>query len=415
MTYWTNIDRRPDRVTPLPRQDGRDGRGPIRRLSPRDFDREPPPRRGRYDVDRDFDESEKPRSALVPLVLLILILGGALAYGLTRPGALDKLLPGFVLTAETPAPASAPSTSPTVQPPMPETAGLAALIRNTIVALHQANVTGNYSVLRETASPRFQEANTPERLSELFADLRNRNLDLGIVAAVNPRLHREPIIDKAGMLYLSGDFAAASGEVSFELVLEMIGSRWRLFGIGVKPTGKNEARLAAAGTSTLPEPAGLLALIRNQIIALNQANLTGNYSVLRGLAAPGFQEANSFDKLSSIFAVLRERQIDLGPVAVIDPKLTRPAALDQNGMLRLSGFFPSEPERVNFDLAFQNVAGIWRLFGIGLNTSRDVATGPAPVSPAPEPAGSGGGGADVLSNPTLAPALPPLPRLRPQS
>jgi hypothetical protein len=195
----------------------------------------------------------------------------------------------------------------------------------------------------------------------------------------------------------------------------MVGSRWRLFGIGVNPTGKNEARLVAADKSALPDPAALLVVIRNHIIALNQANLTGNYSVLRDMAAPGFQQANSLDKLRSVFAVLRDRQIDLAPVAVIEPKLSRPAAVDQNGMLRLTGFFPSEPERVNFDLAFQVAGGQWRLFGIGLNTSREVASAPSPAPPPPtDPVGSGGGGADVQSVPAAGAAPPPLPRLRPQ-
>jgi hypothetical protein len=346
------------------------------------------------------------------------VLGATLAFGLTRPGVLDRLLPGLTQVAETPASAGSSVTS-AAQPTMPDTAGLAMLIRNTILALHQANLTGNYTVLREIASPRFQEANTPARLSELFSDLRSRNLDLGLIAAVGPRLHQEPMIDKLGMLSISGDFAAASGQVDFELVFEMVGARWRLFGIGVKPTGKSEARLVATDKATLPDPAALLVLIRSHIIALNQANLTGNYSVFRDMSAPGFQDANSFDKLRTIFGVLRDRQIDLGPVAVIDPKLSRPAAIDDKGMLRLTGFFPSEPERVIFDLAFQAIGGEWRLFGFGLNTSRDVAAaGPAPapsVSRLPEPAGSGGGGADVVAGPAPGAAPPPLPRPRPQS
>ena len=56
-------------------------------------------------------------------------------------------------------------------------------------------------------------------------------------------------------------------------------------------------------------------------------------------------------------------------------------------MLRLSGFFPSAPEQVNFDLAFQLVKDHWLLFGIALNTS-PAATAAAPSAPAaaPEPA-----------------------------
>jgi hypothetical protein len=125
--------------------------------------------------------------------------------------------------------------------------------------------------------------------------------------------------------------------------------------------------------------------------------------VLRELGAPGFQEGNSSAQLSSIFAKLRGRRIDLSPIAAIDPRLFRPAALDKRGMLRLTGYFPSRPEQVNFDLAFQTVKGKWRLFGIGLNTSREQPV--ADAAPA---------GASVSRTAASRPAVPPMPRPRPQ-
>ncbi len=57
-------------------------------------------------------------------------------------------------------------------------------------------------------------------------------------------------------------------------------------------------------------------------------------------------------------------------------------------MLRITGFFPTSPERVNFDLIFQPVQGKWRLYGIAANTQKcaSPAAAPAPQS-APAPAG----------------------------
>jgi hypothetical protein len=135
-------------------------------------------------------------------------------------------------------------------------------------------------------------------------------------------------------------------------------------------------------------------LIYTTLIAINQANQTGNYSVLRDLAAPNFREANDVSKLAEIFGNLRRRNLDLSPVIFLEPKLVRPPALMDNGMLRLSGFIPSAPEQVNFDLAYQLVGGRWLLFGIGVNTSPSTAAAVdslpenapanAPVEPAPQ-------------------------------
>lgn len=127
----------------------------------------------------------------------------------------------------------------------------------------------------------------------------------------------------------------------------------------------------------MPDNLKLLILIRTSLIALNQADLTGNYSVLRDLAAPGFQQANDPAKLAQIFADLRNRRIDLSPITVIPPRLTQPAFVTDKGMLRITGFFPTKPEQVNFDLVFQQIGGQWRLFGISVKTSQ--AQQPAPV------------------------------------
>ena len=50
-----------------------------------------------------------------------------------------------------------------------------------------------------------------------------------------------------------------------------------------------------------------------------------------------------------------------------------------NGLLRLSGFVPTKPQQVNFEMLFQNMAGRWRLFGIAVNTSLAKAPTGAPA------------------------------------
>jgi hypothetical protein len=125
---------------------------------------------------------------------------------------------------------------------------------------------------------------------------------------------------------------------------------------------------------SVPDAYRLAILIHTSLIALNQANLTGNYSVLRDLAAPGFQSANSIAKLADIFSHVRGQKLDLSPIVLFTPKLVRHPAIDERGLLTLSGFFETQPQRVQFDLLFQPVAGQWRLFGMSVNT---VAANPA--------------------------------------
>src|SRR5437879_13768525 len=135
-----------------------------------------------------------------------------------------------------------------------------------------------------------------------------------------------------------------------------------------------------------PKPAqidrnGVLILIRSTLLALDQANKTGNYTVLRDIGAPGFQ-SNSAARLGEIFAKLRNDNLDLSGVAVLDPQLSLLPQIEGNGLMHMTGFFPSVPSQVNFDLAFAPVNGQWRLFGISVAIGQ---SGPAAPEPPPPP------------------------------
>ena len=123
-------------------------------------------------------------------------------------------------------------------------------------------------------------------------------------------------------------------------------------------------------------------LVHSSLLALDQANKTGNYTVLRDLGAPGFQ-VNTAAKLAEIFASQRNDKLDLSGVAVIDPQLTVLPEIEANGLMRMAGFFPSVPSQVNFDLLFAPVDGQWRLFGISVKVGSSAPV--APTLPAPPP------------------------------
>jgi hypothetical protein len=142
--------------------------------------------------------------------------------------------------------------------------------------------------------------------------------------------------------------------------------------IVVAQTGKGLAQPAPAQQA--PRPAGmpddykLNLMIRNAIVALNQANMTGNYSVLRDLGTPAFQVTNNPAKLAEIFGALRARKLDFSPIMFFNPKLVTPPAIQEGQLLRLTGFIPTTPEQVNFDLAFQMFEDQWMLAGIAVST-----------------------------------------------
>jgi hypothetical protein len=110
---------------------------------------------------------------------------------------------------------------------------LSILLRTTMVALHQANITGNYTVLRDIGSLSFRNLNTPSRLSDVFRPIREARLDLSEAVLVDPILQKKPRIDGNGMLHMEGYFPIKPLAPTYRMVFRWEENAWRLFSISV--------------------------------------------------------------------------------------------------------------------------------------------------------------------------------------
>ncbi len=140
----------------------------------------------------------------------------------------------------------------------------------------------------------------------------------------------------------------------------------------------------AGAAIAVPQAEVLLVFIRSAMAALDHANKTGNYSVLRELGGPAIQ-ANSSAQLSNLFANLRNSQADLLATLVVTPQLTQAPGISPQGLLQLAGVFPTRPQQIAFQIVYQPVNGQWRLYGLAVSLQPgDPATAnPVPASPAP--------------------------------
>lgn len=142
---------------------------------------------------------------------------------------------------------------------------------------------------------------------------------------------------------------------------------------------------AASAQPPLPDRAEAARLVWSTLVAVDHANSTGNYSVLRDLGAPGFRDANDAARLAAIFAKLREPDIGLGRAVLYAPEYSEPPQIQENGMLRLTGVIPMRPEGVLFDMLFRHVEGEWRLFGVGIAPEEPREIGGTDGTPTPKP------------------------------
>ena len=107
-------------------------------------------------------------------------------------------------------------------------------------------------------------------------------------------------------------------------------------------------------------------MVWSTLIAVDHANRTGNYSVLRELGAPGFQQNNDAAKLAQIFAQGRAADLGIGRSVLYVPEYTEPPTILENGLYRIRGVIPMRPEGLLFALLFQHVRGDWRVMGISV-------------------------------------------------
>jgi hypothetical protein len=135
-------------------------------------------------------------------------------------------------------PAAAPvqiapaANAPSDAPPLPSAEQLVSLVRNVLLAVNDANLTGNYTVLRDLSAPDSQGLNTPERLEESFRPIRQQGTDFSIVAVATPRFVQLPTFTPQGYLRVNGEFVS-SPRITFDIFLQHVEGRWRPYAIGV--------------------------------------------------------------------------------------------------------------------------------------------------------------------------------------
>lgn len=128
------------------------------------------------------------------------------------------------------------------------------------------------------------------------------------------------------------------------------------------------AQAQAQPPSPVPVPDQLTALklLWGTMAAIDQANRTGNYSVLRDLGSAAFQSGSNPTTLAAAFTPLRDQGIDLGDTLLAMPNWAQAPTM-QGGQLRMTGSFPVRTAPVVFDIAFIWERG-WRLHGLAVRS-----------------------------------------------
>ena len=139
--------------------------------------------------------------------------------------------------------------APIATVPVPNDLEINKLVWSTMLAVDNANVAGNYSVLRDLSAPGFQINNDPARLTQIFSNLRNNRIDLANTVLLAPTYSAAPRHPAPDALELQGYFGLRPTAIQFDLIYQWVGGRWRLNGISILPATINNVMPPLQGTA----------------------------------------------------------------------------------------------------------------------------------------------------------------------
>lgn len=116
-------------------------------------------------------------------------------------------------------------------------------------------------------------------------------------------------------------------------------------------------------------------MVRSILVALNQANFTGNYSVLHALGTRELQLRMKPEDLAKSFEILRKQSVDLTLALTSPVRFSKPPAIGKDGVLELVGTVSAKPHQIEFAIAYFPVVGYWRMDGLTISVAtKDAAS-----------------------------------------
>jgi hypothetical protein len=126
---------------------------------------------------------------------------------------------------------------------------------------------------------------------------------------------------------------------------------------------------AAEAQNKVPSDRALEALVKASLLTFNDANVTGNYTVLHAKLSKPFRQQFPPDKLKETFKEFNKKNIDFDIIAAMPPSYDPRPVVDDEGKLLVKGSFPTEPSRLVFELDFIPSDGEWKLIRLNVKLS----------------------------------------------
>jgi len=127
---------------------------------------------------------------------------------------------------------------------------------------------------------------------------------------------------------------------------------------------------APARAQKVPDKAVQEVIIKETLLTFNDANVTGNYTVLNAKLSKPFREQFPAERLKEVFKEFAAKHIDIAVVAAKTPIPSQEPTVTDSGVLKLYGYFDTSPSRVNYQLEFIMSDGEWKAIKINVDLKK---------------------------------------------
>ncbi len=181
--------------------------------------------------------------------------------------------------------------------------------------------------------------------------------------------------------------------LSMKLVKES--GEWRVIAMTTPRAGAVQS--SGGGPPSIPADDQLKSLVHGTMTDFSKAVATGDFEPFHSTISARWQAQITAAQLRQVFGQFVDQKVDLSGVPALAPVLTAAPSTSNEGLLLLSGFYPLQPQPLQFELKYLYEYPQWKLFGIHVNL--EAPAGPGGDRPSEASPGEPGGANAVTDRP----------------
>lgn len=167
---------------------------------------------------------------------------------------------------------------------------------------------------------------------------------------------------------LSGTVSTKAGSTfPFEMTFVKEGGAWKILNMHKTSAGASESNENSVAKGTLPPEAQQIALVQKALFAFGESIKEKNMTKFHNHISQLWRNQYTVEKLDDAYKSIYAIEGDLTKISKLSPIFDQSVTLDQNGVMKIAGHFPTEPHLLNFEQKFIREGTDWKLLGFSIN------------------------------------------------